>query len=252
MKEAKGLLVGSRCKANNKSIEVFEHAAPLIVDAAHRSISLAAARCHLDQGAWPVLRKGAFQVGDCFDLAVTQTHMRQRWKATQSSAQGGVQFTGHILGSLIKPRRKCFGLMEGKDGPTAWLRIKHACEACLDAGRFVGEGQRKAYSRQAMRKPGTVLHALFLDTGEGLTHLLRFDDTNRFTIHKEEIISRSGHHGEFTNRHSNRGTQVQASVILYDPACLCKSLINELARLFFWLHAACLFLSSVVCVMLQS
>src|SRR5207247_10751433 len=75
------------------------------IDAAHRGIGLAAARCHLDQGAWPVLRKGVFQVSDCFDLAVTQPCMRQWWEATQSSAQRGVQFTGHILGSLLKPRR---------------------------------------------------------------------------------------------------------------------------------------------------
>ena len=34
MKEAKGLLVGGRCEPDKKSIKVFKHPAPLVVDAA--------------------------------------------------------------------------------------------------------------------------------------------------------------------------------------------------------------------------
>src|SRR4051794_40672117 len=92
-----------------------------------------------------------------------------------------------------------------------------------------------------MGKPGAILHALFFYACKRLPYLLRFDDADRITVDKKEVVSSSRCHRELANSHAFRGTQVKASVILHSPSCLYKSLIDDLACLFFWLHALRLF-----------
>jgi hypothetical protein len=111
--------------------------------------------------------------------------------------------------------------VEGEDAARAGLRIADIAEEGLDAGGFVGEGNRLRAGEKVgekIREAFAVVAGLLGDGGEGGAGFLGLDHAEGQAIDEEEIIAAAGRERDLAEGDAAGGGGVIGAIILDGPA----------------------------------
>ncbi len=161
------------------------------IDGTDGGKGLAAACCHLNEGAGAVLGQGNFQILDRFDLANAQIGFIERRQIAQALADG-------IL--LLEPVGERFGTMKGKNGTLARVGVAQVGELRFGTGAFVAKGKRELDLRQIGGGGGLVFFGLQMQhcerCGNVLCALVAPSGQDTYVCLEHANVARVRHFGE--------------------------------------------------------
>jgi hypothetical protein len=200
---------------------------------------------HLDKGARTGVGEGAFEAGDCFDLARAHSVARKwvrRWHPGETRPQRFRSVrrstpTHRGSGCVAQPSRKRFGTVKRKNlaGTRLWVIL--VAKERFNPGGLIKEAEfpRRERSKK-LGKVFRVVTGLIRYRGEGGAFLLCLHDADRNTIDEQQVIAPTRFQRDFPERDAASGSEIQRLILLDHPSTLAQHPINCFASLRFRGH----------------